>query len=100
MTYTPFSNIASATFVASAASPSMMGTMGCIPGRMLKPSLVKPSRKNFVLASSLSRRAVDSDSSSSTLSEAATIGGATELEKRYGRDRWRSKSMISFRPLV
>ena len=95
-----FSNIASATFVASAASPSMMGTMGCIPGRMLKPSLVKPSRKNFVLASSLSRRAVDSDSSSSTLSDAATIGGATELEKRYGRDRWRSRSMISFRPLV
>ena len=31
---------------------------------------------------------------------APTIDGASELEKRYGRDRWRSMSMISFRPVV
>jgi hypothetical protein len=32
--------------------------------------------------------------------EAATIGGANELENKYGRLRWRSMSIISFRPLV
>ena len=31
---------------------------------------------------------------------AATIGGGTEFENRYGRDRWRSRSIISFFPLV
>ena len=36
----------------------------------------------------------------STAIDAATIGGASELENRYGRERWRSISTISLRPVV
>ena len=58
------------------------------------------SRKNFVFASSLSRSAVDSVSKSSTFSDAAAMAGESVLENRYGRERWRSSSIISLRPLV
>ena len=57
-----------------------------------------PSRKKRVLDSNLSRRAVESDSISRTLSDAAAIGGASELENRYGRERCRSRATISLAP--
>jgi len=48
----------------------------------------------------LSRSSVDDSSISRTFSEVATIAGASVLEKRYGRDRWRRISTISFLPVV
>ena len=59
-----------------------------------------PSRKNLVLASSWSRSSVEAVSSSSTFKDAPAILGASVLENRYGRERWRRNSIISFRPLV
>ena len=45
------------------------------------------SRKNVVFASSVSRRAVDSERSSRTFNVAPAITGARVLLKRYGRER-------------
>ena len=45
----PCSSIASAICAARAASPIMTGTIGCSPGRMLKPASVIAPRKNRVL---------------------------------------------------
>src|SRR5262249_55203534 len=56
--------------------------------------------KYFVFSSSLSRKSVDALRSSSALRHAATIGGATVLENKYGRERCRRRSRISFRPLM
>ena len=78
----------------------MIGTIGCSPGMMLNFRSVIAARKNFVFASSRSRSSVERRQISSALSEAPTIGGATEFENRYGRDRWRSIATISDRPLV
>ena len=57
-------------------------------------------RKYFVLSISLSRSAVVAESISKTLMPAAVNDGVRVLEKRYGRERWRSMSMISRRPVV
>ena len=50
---------------------------------------------SFVFHSSLSRRSVVAEISSSTLSAPATITGATVFENRYGRARWRHISTSS-----
>ena len=78
----------------------MIGTMGCVPARISKPRAVIASRKKRVLSSSRSRRSVLAPSISSTRSEPPTIDGASVFEKRYGRERCRSSSMIAARPLV
>ena len=52
-------------------------------------------RKNLVFSSSRSRSSVERVQISIALSDAPRIGGATEFENRYGRDRWRSIVMIS-----
>ena len=57
-------------------------------------------RKRSVLARSWARSSPPLSSSSSALSDAATIGGASVLENRYGRERWRSSATISPRALV
>ena len=50
---------------------------------------VNAARKYLVFSSSLSRNSVEQLRRSSAFNDAATIGGATVLEKRYGRERWR-----------
>jgi hypothetical protein len=73
----------------------MIGTIGCTPGRIAKPAAVMRARKyarvrlepvaeGGALVQQLERREL-----------APTIGGATVLLNRYGRERWRSSSMIS-----
>ena len=57
------------------------------PGMMLKRRSVRAARKNLVFSSSLSRRSVERVQISMAFSDAPTIDGATELEKRYGRER-------------
>ena len=52
--------------------------MGCVPGKILKPRRVISPLKNCVLASSLSRRAVDAVSNSIALSDAPAIEGASD----------------------
>ena len=78
----------------------MTGMIGCSPGSTSKPSPVIRLRKNSVFSRSRSRSSAEPFSRSSTASEAATTAGATELENRYGRERWRSSSTISARPLT
>lgn len=97
ITYTPRSRSSSAIRPAFAASPIMTGAMAWSPGRMSKPSSVIRVRKSAVLALSRSRRSPADSSRSMTFSEAAAMTGARELEKRYGRDRWRSSATISAR---
>ena len=82
MTYTPRSRSSSAIRAASAASPIMTGAMAWSPGRMSKPSSVIRERNSAVLALRRSRRSPADSSRSRTLSEAAAITGASELEKR------------------
>ena len=53
-----------------------------------------------MLSYSLSLSAVEPDNIPNTLIEAATNGGGSVLENRYGRERWRSRSTISCRPVV
>jgi len=67
---------------------------------MLNPSFDIPSRKNLVLVSSWSRKAVEAVRSSSTLSVAPAIAGARVFENKYGRERCRNNSTISLRPLT
>ena len=81
-TYTPFASIRSATFTATDASPNITGTIGCSPGSKVNPALVISSRKYSVFDRRCSRRSSDPPTSSSTYSEAATIGGATEFENK------------------
>src|SRR5437667_1726786 len=83
-----------------AASPIMIGTIGCTPGLMVKPRSLSAARKYFVFSSSLSRNSVDALSSSSAFRLAATTGGAMVFENKYGRERCRKRSTISLRPLV
>src|SRR6266536_5944200 len=63
---------------------------------MSKPASVIFERKYFVLYSSLSRKAVVSLSISITAIEAPTMPGASVFEKRYGLERCRNISIISF----
>src|SRR5216117_2172526 len=78
-----------ANFWDFAASPIMIGTIGCTPGLIVRPRSVSAARKYFVFSSSLSRSSVDALRSSSAFNEAATTGGAMVLENRYGRERCR-----------
>ena len=71
-----------ANFCDFAASPIMIGTIGCTPGLMVKPRSVSAARKKFVFSSSLSRSSVDALRSSSAFSDAATTGGAIVLENK------------------
>src|SRR5213592_1791379 len=89
-----------ANFCDLAASPIMIGTIGCTPGLIVRPRSVTASRKYFVFSSSLSRSSVDAVRISSAFKHAATIGGATVLENKYGRERCRKRSTICLRPLV
>ena len=100
MAKTPFSSRRAATFWASTASPSMMGTMGCSPSLRSKPRAFMAALKYLVLACSRSRSSLEAEMISRALREALTMLGARVLENRYGRDRWRSSSTISRRPLV
>ena len=68
--------------VASAASPSMMGTMGCSPCGMVKPSEVISSRKKRVFFSSVSRRRELSLRSSRTFNVAPAMLGHSVLENK------------------
>src|ERR1022692_5018433 len=67
---------------------------------MSNPASFSSPRQYLAFHSSLSRRSVDAVISSSTFSAPATITGATELEKRNGRARWRHISTSSRRPLT
>ena len=69
--------------------------MGCEPGSSSKPAASISSRKSAEFRRSVSRASLDPDTSSSALSDPATTAGATELENRYGRERWRSSSTTS-----
>ena len=71
-----------ANFCDFAASPIMIGTIGCTPGLIVRPRSVSAARKYFVFSSSLSRSSVDALRSSSAFSDAATTGGAIVLENR------------------
>ncbi len=67
---------------ARAASPIMIGTIGCSPGMMLNFRSVIAARKNVVFDSSWSRSSVDRRQISIALSDAPRIAGATEFENR------------------
>src|SRR5437763_205105 len=58
----------------------MIGTIGCVPGLIVRPRSVKPARKYFVFSSSLSRNSVEALSNSSAFKLAATMCGATLFE--------------------
>ena len=66
----------------SAASPNITGTMGWVPGLIVRPIFVMFSRKYFVFSSNRSRSSVDAETISMAFSEAATTHGATVLENR------------------
>ena len=68
--------------------------IGWVPTLISKPALVISSLKKLVLFSNLSRRTVDEESISNAFSPAATIDGASVLEKRYGRDLCLNRSII------
>src|SRR3977135_1063284 len=89
-----------ANFCDLAASPIMIGRIGCAPDLIVRPRSVRASRKYFVFSSSLSRSSVDALSNSSAFNDAATTGGAMVLENKYGRERCRKRSTITFRELV
>src|SRR2546430_17535252 len=76
-----------ANFCDLAASPIMIGTIGCVPGLIVRPRSVRAARKYFVFSSSLSRNSVEALSNSSAFNDAATTGGAIVFENKYGRDR-------------
>src|ERR1700736_1838945 len=90
----------SATFWERAASPIITGTIGWLPGRIANPLSVRPARNERVFSSKRSRSSVEREAISIALREAATIHGVKLLEKRYGRERWRRRSIIGFRPAV
>ncbi len=71
--------------VASAASPSITGTIGCSPGRMLKPLARHALAEQFGIGETAARAIQKFPSSRSrTLIDAATIGGATRIRKQIG----------------
>ena len=74
--------------------------MGCVPAFISKPASVIFLRKYAVFSQSLSRRSVVELNRSRTAIDAPTIEGASEFEKRYGRDRCLKISIISFLPDV
>ena len=74
--------------------------IGWVPTLISKPALVISSLKKLVLFSNLSRRTVDEESISNAFIPAATIDGASVLEKRYGRDLCLNRSIISCFPVV
>ena len=96
----PSSNSLSAKFLASTASYNITGTIGCSPDLISKPASVILVRKYWVLRSSLSRNDVVSLNMLNTAIEAPTIAGIIVLLNKYGRERWRSSSIISFLPVV
>src|SRR5664280_483438 len=96
----PSSNRSRAKSCASLASYNMTGTIGLSPSLMSNPASFSSPRQYFAFHSSLSRRSVVAVISSSTFSAPATITGATELENRNGRARWRHISTNSRRPLT
>ena len=57
-------------------------------------------RNSFVFARNRSTSSVDDDRSSIARSDPAATTGVMLFENRYGRDRCRSNSTISRRPLV
>src|SRR3984893_15971519 len=89
----PFSSRYSAMRAALAASPTITGTMGWSPGRIWRPRSVARLRKYAVFLRNLSGSSLDAERIFRASSDAATIEGATELEKRYGRDRWRRRAI-------
>src|SRR5699024_74007 len=79
--HTPFEHRV-ATFVASAASPNITGTIACSPSRSSKPASVICRRKEAAFAHSFSRSSPAPPARSRAVSVAATIAGARELENR------------------
>ena len=67
---------------------------------ILKPAAAMALRKRCVLACRWSRSRVDAMSLSRALEAAATTGGGSALENRYGRDRWRRMVVTSLELLV
>ena len=67
---------------------------------MSNPASVSSLRQYLAFHSSLSRRSVVAVIRSITLIAPATMTGATVLENRYGRARWRHISTSSRRPLT
>lgn len=67
---------------------------------MVKPARVMDSRNCLVLSRICLMNLSDAMSRSSTLMADPTTAGGRVFEKRYGRDRWRSKSINSFGPVV
>ena len=116
----------SAMVEASLASPRKTGQIGWFSPRIWNPADVIPSRKRLVLAATfsdnpppllISSRACKFGKCSGrlqvnrqmafrltfqvlTLRAQATTGGGNELENRYGRDLWRSRSINCWGPVV
>src|SRR5438094_9727615 len=89
-----------ANFCDFAASPIIIGTIGCVPGLIVRPRSVNAARKYFVFSSSLSRSSVDAMSNSSAFKDAATTGVAIVFENKYGRELGRKGSTIFYVPCV
>ena len=66
----------------------------------VKPAASMPCAEPRRVALQLSLQLVPDWSISSTCNVVAAMAGASELLNRYGRDRCRSQSTISLRPLV
>ena len=83
ITSMPRSHKRSALRVASAASPSSTGTIGCSPGLSVKPAFPRPARSVLVLACSRSRSSLLPATSSRAFRAALTTGGDSEFKNGY-----------------
>ena len=95
----PNSNRRFAILAASSASPSMIGTIGCSPATMSCASRQLLAKVGGVRCQSVtqlgrSTRQLDRFHGS------AGHGRRQRVGEQVGRDRWRSNSIISRRPLV
>ena len=82
----------------SAASPSITGRIGWLPGLEREARSFQARAQSFRVGVQASlAKPLPACTSSSALPAASTIGGGTALEKRYGRERCRNIRTISLR---
>ena len=85
---------------AFAVSPTMTGTIGCVPWGIRKPDSVIALRKYVAFSRSFCTGEGSSRSIRKASSEPAATAGGKELEKRDGRLLCRSVSIKAFGPAV
>ena len=78
----PSSSRSAAIRWARRASPSMIGTIGCTPGRMAKPAAVIARGTSACWLEPVARASVDSESIARHASEALTSAGGSVFENR------------------